>query len=333
MTSSSPPAPVLLAGEPTPRVGLGCMGMSEFYGPADDEASLRALHTAFDLGYRHFDTADMYGRGANEHLLGRFLRELGERRSQVVLATKVGIERLADGGIVANSRPAYLRAACDASLRRLRVDCIDLLYLHRKTSEVPIEETVGAMAQLVQQGKVRSLGLSEVSAATLQRACDTAPIEALQSEYSLWTRDVEAAVLPACRARGVKLVAYSPLGRGFLTGTLARDALAESDLRRRLPRFQEDNFRANEALLATLRGISDALGCTPSQAALAWLLGQGGDIHAIPGSRREANMASNLASLGITLAPAQRSALDTAFSATTVQGQRYPEALLQTVNL
>ncbi|MBA2676080.1 aldo/keto reductase [Ramlibacter sp.] len=322
-----------LAGVSTLRVGLGCMGMSEFYGPADDEANLRALHTAFALGYRHFDTADMYGRGANEQLLARFVGELGARRAEVLLATKVGIERLADGNIAANSRADYIQAACEASLRRLGVERIGLLYLHRKTPEVPIEETVGAMARLVEQGKVGALGLSEVSAATLERACKTAPIAALQSEYSLWSRDVEAAVLPMCRAHGVKLVAYSPLGRGFLTGAVSPATLAEGDLRRRLPRFQEDNFRANEALLAVVQGIAQALGCSTAQVALAWLLGKGDDVHAIPGSRREANMAANIAALGIRLSPIARRELDAAFAGGAVHGLRYPEALLKTVNV
>jgi aryl-alcohol dehydrogenase-like predicted oxidoreductase len=324
----------LLAGVQTPRVGLGCMGMSEFYGPTDDETNLVALHTAYAMGYRHFDSADMYGQGANERLLSRFLRELGAAaRHGVLLATKVGIERKPEGGIAANSRPEYIRRACDASLQRLGIDCIDLLYLHRKTPEVPIEDSVGAMLELVQLGKVRSLGLSEVSAPTLTRACAVGQIEALQSEYSLWSRDIERLILPTCQAHGVTLVAYSPLGRGFLTANMSREQLAEGDLRRRLPRFQEDNFHANQALLEAVRSVATALSCEPAQAALAWLLSRTPDLHVIPGSRRKANMEMNLNSMTISLSAAQQAMLSAAFDADAVHGGRYPEALLATVNV
>ena len=324
----------VLAGVATPRIGLGCMGMSDFYGQADDARSLEALHHAFELGYRHFDTADMYGRGANEMLLARFLRDLGPRRDQILLATKVGIERVGDGAIRANSRPAYIRQACDESLQRLGVERIDLLYLHRKSPDVDIEDTIGAMQDLVHAGKIGSIGLSEVSAQTLERACKAGEIEALQSEYSLWTRDVEQGALQTCMAHGVKLVAYSPLGRGFLTGSLTRETIARpGDLRGMLPRFQGDNFDANERLLSGVRDIAAAIGRHPAQVSLAWLMGRSPFIHAIPGSTRAENMACNFACLDVRLDEAQRQALDQAFAGERVQGTRYPSALLGTVNV
>lgn len=331
---NNPSPSVRLAGIETPRVGLGCMGMSEFYGPADDEASLTALRRAHAMGYRHFDIADMYGGGSNERLLGRFLRELGAgERTAVLVATKVGIERTASGGISANSTPDYIRRACEASLSRLGVERISLLYLHRRNVEVPIQESIGAMLELVKAGKVGYIGLSEVSSDTLSRACRAGPIEALQSEYSLWTRDVEASVMATCKAHGVSLVAYSPLGRGFLTGKLSKESLDEKDLRRRLPRFQADNFNSNQSLLEELKSVAQELGCAPAQAALAWVLGRWEQVHVIPGSRREANIASNLASIGVELPAQHWQRLEAAFSAEVIHGQRYPDALLKTVNV
>jgi aryl-alcohol dehydrogenase-like predicted oxidoreductase len=322
-----------LAGLPTPRIGLGCMGMSEFYGASDDAASLRALHDAFQMGYRHFDTADMYGNGANERLLGSFLRQLGGRRGEVLVATKVGIRRRPGPtpAIDIDSSPAYVRAACEQSLQRLGVERIGLLYLHRRSPGVPVEDTVGAMQDLVREGKVAHLGLSEVSRDTLARACRTAPIAALQSEYSLWTRDVEQGLLQDCAALGVALVAYSPLGRGFLTG--AWQPGPPGDLRAHLPRFQPANVAANQALLAALRGVAEEAGGQPAQVALAWLMSRGAHVHAIPGSRSSRNLAANAASAQLALSEAQVRRLDQAFQVDAVHGERYPAALLETVNV
>jgi aryl-alcohol dehydrogenase-like predicted oxidoreductase len=319
------------------RVGLGCMGMSEFYGSCDETSALKALHTAWDLGYRHFDTADMYGSGANEQLIGRFFGELGERSSAALLATKVGIRRVPGTvpSIEIDSSPVYLSAACERSLKRLRVERIGLLYLHRKSPEIPIEDSVGALQQLVEQGKVARIGLSEVSCATLERACRVAPIAALQSEYSLWSRDVEDGILDLCRELEVALVAYSPLGRGFLTGQwqAAPAGQGAPDLRSFLPRFQAGNVEANQGLLHVLRDVGQELGCLPAQAALAWVLGGGEHVHAIPGSTREANLATNFAARAVRLSPEQRDRLGHAFRAGAVAGARYPAALLATVNV
>jgi aryl-alcohol dehydrogenase-like predicted oxidoreductase len=317
-----------------PRVGLGCMGMSEFYGARDDEQSLGALNVAFTLGYRHFDTADMYGHGHNEELLGRAIRAWNWRRDEVVIATKFGIRRPAGGGsLEIDSSPAHAMAACDASLKRLGVDHIDLYYLHRRNPLVPIEDTVLAMADLVRAGKVGRIGLSEVSEDTLRRACSVHPIAALQSEYSLWTRDVEAALLPATRELGVELVAYSPIGRGFLSGALSSEARPAGDLRALLPRFQGKNFEANQGLLAALRAVADEAGATMSRVALAWVLSRSDNIHVIPGSRRSEHLASNLASAELRLSSEQLRRLSDAFSPEKVHGARYPEQLLHTVNV
>lgn len=306
------------------EIGFGCMGMSEFYGPSDDDASRRTLSRAAELGVTFFDTADMYGFGHNETLLGGFLKG----RSGLVVATKFGIVR--EPGKyerhVENS-PAYIAKACDASLKRLGVEVIDLYYAHRINPDQPIEETVGAMADLVQAGKVRALGLSEVSAATLRRAHAVHPIAAVQSEYSLWTRDMEAEVLPVCRELGVSLVAYSPLGRGMLTGAITRDTpLARDDFRRSVPRFQDENFDANLRLVEALRGLAAEKGCTAGQLALAWLLHQGPDIIPIPGTRRIKYLEENAGAAAVELTAADLERIDAALPAGAAAGERYPAA-------
>ena len=312
-------------------IGLGCMGMSEFYGPTDDAQSLATLERAFALGVTHFDTADMYGSGHNESLLARFL--VG-RRDRVVVASKFGIVR--EPGQYArriDTRPAYVRAACEASLKRLGIETIDLYYAHRLNPEVPVEETVAAMADLVTAGKVRALGLSEVSAATLRRAYAVHPIGALQSEYSLWTRDVEAEVLPVLRELKVSLVAYSPLGRGMLTGAIGKDTpLADNDFRRISPRFQADNLDANLRLVDVVKTLAAERGCTPAQLALAWLLAQGSDILPIPGTRRITALEENLGAISVKLSAADLARLDAALPPGIAAGDRYPPEGMKGLN-
>ena len=277
------------------------MGMSEFYGPGDDEASVAVIHRALDLGCTFLDTADMYGPFTNERLVGR---AIASRRDEVVLATKFGNERHEDGTWVGvNGRPDYVHSACDASLERLGVDSIDLYYQHRVDLKVPIEETVGAMGELVAAGKVRHLGLSEASAETIERASATHPIAALQTEYSLWTREVEAEILPTVRRLGIGFVAYSPLGRGFLTGRYRAAAdLPEGDTRsRRFPRFNDENLAKNLALVDRVEELAERLACTPSQMALAWVLGRGDDVVPIPGTKRIAYLEENLAATEVVL--------------------------------
>lgn len=304
-------------------IGLGCMGMSEFYGPSDDAQSLKTLHHALDIGVDLLDTADMYGSGGNERLLSELLKT---RRGEVVLATKFGFMRDPNdpGARIVNGRPEYVKQAADASLQRLGVEHIDLYYQHRVDPNVPIEETVGAMAELVKAGKVRHLGLSEASAATLRRASAVHPITALQSEYSLWSRDIEAEVLPACRELGIGVVAYSPLGRGFLTGAIqSTDSLDAGDFRRQNPRFQPGNIERNANLVEAIRMIADSRGCTPAQLALAWLLDRAPDVVPIPGTRRIARLDENAAAALIRLSDAERRQIDGVLETQAVVGERY----------
>ncbi|WP_019587057.1 aldo/keto reductase [Deinococcus apachensis] len=305
-------------------LGLGCMGMSEFYGGADDAENLRTLDRALELGVTFYDTADMYGVGRNEELLGRWL--VG-KRDRVVLATKFGNVRGPNGerlGI--NGRPEYVRSACEASLRRLGVDHIDLYYQHRVDLNTPIEETVGAMSELVQEGKVRFLGLSEASAETLRRANTMHPITALQTEYSLWTRDPEQGILQVCRELGVGFVPYSPLGRGFLTGQIkSPEDFAPDDFRRHSPRFQGENFQKNLDLVREVERLAAEKGCTPSQLALAWVLAQGEDLVPIPGTKRVKYLEENLGALDVTLTPEDLARIDAAFPVGAASGERYPD--------
>ena len=312
-------------------IGLGCMGMSEFYGTADEGEAIATIHRALDLGVTFLDTADMYGPFTNERLVGRAIKG---RRGDVVLATKFGNERRPDGTWVGvNGRPEYVRAACDASLTRLGVDVIDLHYQHRVDPTVPIEETVGAMAGLVRAGKVRFLGLSEAAPATIRRAHATHPITALQTEYSLWTRDVEEEILPAVRALGIGFVAYSPLGRGFLTGRFRSPGdLPEGDFRKNSPRFEPANFAKNRELAARVEAIAFRLGVTPGQLALAWLLAQGPDVVPIPGTKRVRYLEENAAAAAITLTPTILAELDAAAPRGATAGARYPETAMRSVN-
>lgn len=313
-------------------LGLGCMGMSEFYGAHDDAESMATIHRALELGVTFLDTADMYGVGRNEALVGR---AIADRRDDVFLATKFGNVRGPDGSFAGVSgRPAYVREACDASLRRLGVETIDLYYQHRVDPKTPIEETVGAMAELVRAGKVRYLGLSEAAAQTIRRAHAVHPITALQTEYSLWSRDVEAEILPVCRDLGIGFVPYSPLGRGFLTGQIKTvEDLAEDDFRRRSPRFQPENFQRNLDLVARIRELAEAKGCTPAQLALAWVLAQGEDIVPIPGTRRVRNLEDNVGALSVSLMADERTAIDEMMPPGAAAGERYEPVGMSRLNL
>ncbi|HTR51595.1 MAG TPA: aldo/keto reductase [Kofleriaceae bacterium] len=312
-------------------IGLGCMGMSEFYGRGDERESIATIHRALELGVTLLDTADMYGPHTNEQLVGRAIKD---RRDRVVLATKFGIVRSADPTKRSvNGKPEYVRAACDASLARLGVDVIDLYYQHRVDPSTPIEETVGAMAELVRAGKVRYLGLSEAAPETLRRACKVHPITALQTEYSLWTRDPEDGVLAACRELGIGFVAYSPLGRGFLTGQIKSiDDLAPDDFRRFSPRFQGDNFTRNLALVAHVVELARAKGVTPGQLALAWVLARGDDIVPIPGTKRVAYLEDNVGAATVRLTPAELARIDEIAPKGVAAGARYPQAAQTLLN-
>jgi aryl-alcohol dehydrogenase-like predicted oxidoreductase len=313
-------------------IGLGCMGMSDFYGRGDDEASVRLLHRALELGVSFWDTADMYGVGHNEILISRVLRE---KRDQVVIATKFGNMRRIDGAFLGvNGSPQYVRAACEASLKRLNIEVIDLYYQHRVDPNTPIEETVGAMADLVKAGKVRYIGLSEASAQTVRRAAAVHPITALQTEYSLWSRDPEDEILATCQELGIGFVAYSPLGRGFLTGQIkSHDDLAHDDWRRVHPRFTGENFQKNLDLVAAIEEMAAAKGCTSAQLALAWVLEKGENIVPIPGTRREDKLVENLKAMEISLTTDDLRELDAIAPVGVAAGGRYDERGMKGVNL
>jgi aryl-alcohol dehydrogenase-like predicted oxidoreductase len=309
-------------------LGLGCMGMSEFYGPGDDDESIATIHRALDLGVTFLDTSDMYGSGHNEELVGR---AIAGRRDEVQLATKFAIVR-EDGARRIDSSGPYATRAVDASLKRLGVEHIDLYYMHRRNPDTPIEETVAALAELVAAGKIGHIGLSEVSAATLRAACAVHPIAALQSEWSLFTRGIEAEIVPTARELGVGIVPYSPVGRGFLTGRYdSVEDLAEDDFRRNQPRFQGDNLAANLRLVARVREIAGDVGCSPVQLALAWLLHQGDDVVPIPGTKRVKYVEENSAAADITLSADQLAALDAAVPVGAVAGDRYPAGSMRSV--
>ncbi len=320
-----------LAALRVPALGLGCMGMSDYYAPGDEADSLATIRRALDLGVTFLDTADAYGPFTNEELVGK---AVAGRRDEVVLATKFGVERRPDGTQVGvNGRPDYVRSACEASLRRLGVDHIDLYYQHRVDPTVPVEETWGAMAELVAAGKVRHLGISEASPTTIRRAHAVHPITAGQYEYSLFTRDIEDEHLPVLRELGIGLVAYSPIGRGLLTGAFSTGQYGDRDFRRTAPRFQGENLAANLALVERVRALADAKGATPAQLALAWVLAQGPDVTAVPGTKRVHYLEENAAAADVTLTAGELAALDEAVPRDAVAGARYDEVRLTQVDI